>query len=56
MTSYSMPSGSVLSLTAQQEEWEAEELKTQLDFSEVHIDPAPFQLVERTSLHKVSTP
>ncbi|KAJ8021617.1 Chloride channel protein 2 [Holothuria leucospilota] len=37
----------------EQEVWEAEELKDQLDLKDSHIDPAPFQLVERTSLHKV---
>ncbi|XP_071840808.1 chloride channel protein 2-like isoform X2 [Apostichopus japonicus] len=37
----------------EQEAWEAEELKDQLDLKDSHIDPAPFQLVERTSLHKV---
>ena len=39
----------------QQEEWEAEEMKVQLDFSEVHIDPAPFQLVERTAKPEKNT-
>ncbi|XP_033103927.1 chloride channel protein 2-like isoform X2 [Anneissia japonica] len=37
----------------EQAEWEAAVLKEQIDFSDSQIDPAPFQLVERTSLHKV---
>ncbi len=28
-------------------------LSQQINFSKIHIDPAPFQLVERTSLYKV---
>lgn len=34
-------------------EWEEKQLDEQVDFSTCKIDPAPFQLVERTSLHKV---
>ncbi|XP_033641942.1 chloride channel protein 2-like isoform X2 [Asterias rubens] len=50
---YKLPIGEFEDMTGEElEEWETEELKPQLDFSEVHIDPAPFQLVERTSLHK----
>ncbi|XP_022110153.1 chloride channel protein 2-like isoform X1 [Acanthaster planci] len=50
---YKLPIGEFEDMSVEeQEEWEADELKVQLDFSEVHIDPAPFQLVERTSLHK----
>lgn len=37
----------------QQMEWEEQQMKDQVDFSSVRIDPAPFQLVERTSLLKV---
>lgn len=38
----------------EQRRWEEEELNKEVDFSKCHIDPAPFQLVERTSLLKVS--
>ncbi|XP_066974020.1 chloride channel protein 2-like isoform X2 [Macrobrachium rosenbergii] len=37
----------------EQRKWEEEELSKEIDFSKCHIDPAPFQLVERTSLAKV---
>ncbi|XP_072036571.1 chloride channel protein 2-like isoform X2 [Amphiura filiformis] len=37
----------------EQREWEAEQLAKQLNFTDCHVDPAPFQLVERTSLHKI---
>lgn len=39
----------------EQQRWEEEEeeLYKKVDFSVCHIDPAPFQLVERTSLLKV---
>lgn len=33
--------------------WESEQLNETVNFSSCHIDPAPFQLVERTSLIKV---
>lgn len=36
-----------------QRAWEEEEMQQPVDFSTCHIDPAPFQLVERTSLLKV---
>uniref|UniRef100_A0A8C6LHZ6 Chloride voltage-gated channel 2 n=1 Tax=Nothobranchius furzeri TaxID=105023 RepID=A0A8C6LHZ6_NOTFU len=36
-------------------EWEEKQLDEQVDFSSCKIDPAPFQLVERTSLHKTHT-
>ncbi|XP_035829429.1 chloride channel protein 2 [Aplysia californica] len=36
-----------------QEAWELEQLQQPIDWEGVQIDPAPFQLVERTSLHKV---
>ncbi|KAJ8917396.1 hypothetical protein NQ315_002420 [Exocentrus adspersus] len=39
----------------QQMAWEEEQMKDQVDFATVRIDPAPFQLVERTSLLKVHT-
>jgi hypothetical protein len=35
--------------------WEEEELGKPISMEEIRIDPSPFQLVERTSLHKVST-
>ncbi|XP_067363209.1 chloride channel protein 2c isoform X2 [Channa argus] len=36
-------------------EWEEKQLDEQVNFSNCKIDPAPFQLVERTSLHKTHT-
>ncbi|GFR83380.1 chloride channel protein [Elysia marginata] len=36
-----------------QEAWELRQLVHPIDWEGVQIDPAPFQLVERTSLHKV---
>ncbi|KAG7175510.1 Chloride channel protein 2-like 3 [Homarus americanus] len=33
--------------------WEMRELAKEVDFNKCHIDPAPFQLVERTSLLRV---
>ncbi|NXL86816.1 CLCN2 protein, partial [Alectura lathami] len=36
-------------------EWEEQQLEQPVDFSGAQIDPAPFQLVERTSLHKTHT-
>lgn len=35
-------------------EWEEQQLDEPVDFKNCKIDPAPFQLVEQTSLHKVS--
>lgn len=40
-------------LVPQIAEWEEMQLDEQVDFDNCKIDPAPFQLVERTSLHKV---
>ena len=34
-------------------EWEQEEMDSRVDFSNCHVDPAPFQLVEKSSLLKV---
>uniref|UniRef100_A0A8D3B956 Chloride channel protein 2 n=1 Tax=Scophthalmus maximus TaxID=52904 RepID=A0A8D3B956_SCOMX len=34
-------------------EWEEKQLDEQVNFNNCKIDPAPFQLVERTSLHKL---
>lgn len=39
--------------TEDQKRWEESEMALEVDFSRCHIDPAPFQLVERTSLLKV---
>ncbi|KAF7286626.1 chloride channel protein 2 isoform X2 [Rhynchophorus ferrugineus] len=36
-----------------QRKWEDEQMQLPADFSSCHIDPAPFQLVEKTSLLKV---
>ncbi|XP_032360692.1 chloride channel protein 2 isoform X1 [Etheostoma spectabile] len=36
-------------------EWEEKQLDEQVNFNNCKIDPAPFQLVERTSLHKTHT-
>uniref|UniRef100_G3N4P6 Chloride channel 2c n=1 Tax=Gasterosteus aculeatus aculeatus TaxID=481459 RepID=G3N4P6_GASAC len=36
-------------------EWEEQKLDEQVNFSNCKIDPAPIQLVERTSLHKTHT-
>lgn len=35
--------------------WEEEQLDNPIDMEQIRIDPSPFQLVERTSLHKVTT-
>ena len=37
----------------EQQEWEEEEMLRRVEFESCHIDPAPFQLVEKTSLLKV---
>jgi len=37
----------------EQREWEKQEMEKPVNFSELHIDPAPFQLVEKSSLLKV---
>ncbi|XP_062417610.1 chloride channel protein 2-like [Pungitius pungitius] len=36
-------------------EWEEQQLDEQVNFSNCKIDPAPFQLVERMSMHKTHT-
>ena len=38
----------------EQQEWEELEMEREVEFKKCHIDPAPFQLVEKTSLLKVS--
>ncbi|KAK1795162.1 hypothetical protein P4O66_010343, partial [Electrophorus voltai] len=35
--------------------WEESELNKSVDIDQIRIDPAPFQLVEKTSLHKTHT-
>ena len=37
----------------EEKEWVEEEMSKNVDFDAIHIDPAPFQLVEKTSLLKV---
>uniref|UniRef100_A0A669BTP2 Chloride channel, voltage-sensitive 2a n=1 Tax=Oreochromis niloticus TaxID=8128 RepID=A0A669BTP2_ORENI len=41
--------------TQQITEWEEQQLDEPVDFKNCKIDPAPFQLVEQTSLHKTHT-
>lgn len=36
----------------EQREWEEAEMRKPVNFQACHVDPAPFQLVERTSLLK----
>jgi len=37
----------------EQRDWEKKEMDKPVNFTELHIDPAPFQLVEKSSLLKV---
>ena len=37
----------------EQREWERLEMEKMVNFTDIHIDPAPFQLVEKSSLLKV---
>jgi len=37
----------------EQREWEKQEMQKAVNFTDLHIDPAPFQLVEKSSLLKV---
>ena len=37
----------------EQREWERQEMEKAVIFTDIHIDPAPFQLVEKSSLLKV---
>merc|ERR1712115_380396 len=37
----------------EQREWEKQEMEKPVDFTDLHIDPAPFQLVEKSNLLKV---
>ncbi|XP_026667131.1 chloride channel protein 2 isoform X2 [Ceratina calcarata] len=49
-----LPRERVIDMSAEdQKGWEESEMALEVDFSRCHIDPAPFQLVERTSLLKV---
>ncbi|XP_033224488.1 chloride channel protein 2 isoform X7 [Belonocnema kinseyi] len=49
-----LPRERVIDMSAEdQKMWEESEMALEVDFSRCHIDPAPFQLVERTSLLKV---
>ncbi|CAK9798858.1 Chloride channel protein 2 [Anthophora plagiata] len=49
-----LPRERVIDMSAEdQKRWEETEMALEVDFSRCHIDPAPFQLVERTSLLKV---
>uniref|UniRef100_A0A3Q1GRP2 Chloride channel, voltage-sensitive 2a n=1 Tax=Acanthochromis polyacanthus TaxID=80966 RepID=A0A3Q1GRP2_9TELE len=43
------------SFSLQIAEWEEQQLDEPVDFKNCKIDPAPFQLVEQTSLHKTHT-
>uniref|UniRef100_A0A671WCL0 Chloride voltage-gated channel 1 n=1 Tax=Sparus aurata TaxID=8175 RepID=A0A671WCL0_SPAAU len=49
--SISLPCDWLLQIKA----WEEEELDKPVDMEQIRIDPSPFQLVERTSLHKTHT-
>ncbi|KAG5885475.1 hypothetical protein JTB14_005066 [Gonioctena quinquepunctata] len=49
-----LPSERVCDMSPEDQiKWEEEQMQLSVDFSTCHIDPAPFQLVERTSLLKV---
>uniref|UniRef100_A0A8D0DBT5 Chloride voltage-gated channel 2 n=1 Tax=Sander lucioperca TaxID=283035 RepID=A0A8D0DBT5_SANLU len=55
-TTQEFRSCSVLSsFSLQIAEWEEQQLDEPVDFKNCKIDPAPFQLVEQTSLHKTHT-
>uniref|UniRef100_A0A669CFS9 Chloride channel, voltage-sensitive 1a n=1 Tax=Oreochromis niloticus TaxID=8128 RepID=A0A669CFS9_ORENI len=41
--------------TAPAPAWEEEEMDKPMEIDEIRVDPSPFQLVERTSLHKTHT-
>ena len=38
----------------EQRVWEEQEMEKPVNFAELHIDPAPFQLVEKSNLLKVT--
>ncbi|XP_011503467.1 PREDICTED: chloride channel protein 2 [Ceratosolen solmsi marchali] len=49
-----LPRERVIDMSAEdQKQWEESEMALEVNFLRCHIDPAPFQLVERTSLLKV---
>ncbi|XP_062560788.1 chloride channel protein 2-like isoform X3 [Armigeres subalbatus] len=49
-----LPRERVIDMSAEdQKAWELEEMGKPIDVEHLHIDPAPFQLVERTSILKV---
>nr|XP_019551148.2 chloride channel protein 2 isoform X6 [Aedes albopictus] len=49
-----LPRERVIDMSAEdQKAWELEEMGKPIDVENLHIDPAPFQLVERTSILKV---
>ncbi|KAI9564003.1 hypothetical protein GHT06_007741 [Daphnia sinensis] len=49
-----LPRERVIDMTPEeQKQWEESEMLQPVDFTKLHVDPAPFQLVERTSLLKV---
>ncbi|XP_046448305.1 chloride channel protein 2-like isoform X1 [Daphnia pulex] len=49
-----LPRERVIDMTPEeQKQWEDSEMMQPVDFHKSHVDPAPFQLVERTSLLKV---
>ena len=37
----------------EQMRWEEEQMESPVDFDSIHVDPAPFQLVENTNMMKV---
>lgn len=47
-----MPSGRLIQIKV----WDEEQLDKAIDMEQIRVDPSPFQLVERTSLHKVTAP
>uniref|UniRef100_A0A8C7V5M6 Chloride channel, voltage-sensitive 2a n=1 Tax=Oncorhynchus mykiss TaxID=8022 RepID=A0A8C7V5M6_ONCMY len=52
---HSTSTSALLNPLPQIAEWEEQQLDEPVDFNNCKIDPAPFQLVERTSLHKTHT-
>lgn len=45
-----VPSGGLIQVQV----WDEEQLDKPIDMEQIRVDPSPFQLVERTSLHKVT--
>lgn len=45
-----VPSGRLIQIKV----WDEEQLDKPIDMEQIRVDPSPFQLVERTSLHKVT--